>query len=150
GRWHDPQLAPHGAALPLQEVIQRRQAIQAAVARMAECRVVILTLGLAEAWFDEQTRLYLNAAPPPAVVRRHPGRFSLHLLSYEDILGSLERIHDLLRVHGHPDLKMLVTVSPVPFKATFTGEDAIAANGYSKAVQRAACRAFVEDRTGVD
>jgi tetratricopeptide (TPR) repeat protein len=45
---------------------------------------------------------------------------------------------------------MLVTVSPVPFKATFSGEDVIVANAYSKAVQRAACQVFAERCAGVD
>ncbi len=38
----------------------------------------------------------------------------------------------------------------MPFKATFTGEDALTANTYSKAVQRAACQAFVAAHDNVD
>jgi tetratricopeptide (TPR) repeat protein len=56
----------------------------------------------------------------------------------------------LVRRHGHPDARMLLTVSPVPFKATFTGEDALAANCYSKSVQRAACEAFARAHDDVD
>lgn len=150
GLWHDPQLAPGGAALPLEKAVARRAEIQAAVAQFRNCRIVVLTLGLAEAWFDQETSLYLNAAPPTAAIRRYPGRFSLHILSHDDILASLERVHDILREHGRPDGKLLITVSPVPFKATFSGDDVIAANTYSKSVQRAACRALVARREGVD
>jgi len=150
GLWHDAQLVQSAPMLPLDEALARRRQIQAAVGRFPDCRVVIVTLGLAEAWFDEASGLYLNTAPPMSAVRRHPGRFRLHILSYDDILASLERIHDLLRDKGHPDVKMLVTVSPVPFKATFSGEDVIVANSYSKSVQRAACQAFVQGREGVD
>ena len=32
----------------------------------------------------------------------------------------------------------------MPFKATFTGDDALVANSYSKAVQRAACEEILE------
>src|SRR6185503_12468341 len=103
--------------------------------QLPECRIVVITLGLAEAWFDHETGLYLNTAPPLQATNRNPDRFSLDVLDYEDILSALERIYGLLSAHGHPDVKVLITVSPVPFKATFSGQDAITANTYSKAVQ---------------
>ena len=150
GRWHDPQLVQSAQAAPLAQVMERRANIRAAVARFPECRIVIVTLGLAEAWFDAATGLYLNVAPPMPAIRRHPGRFKLHVLSHDEILATLERIHALLQARGHPEVRMLVTVSPVPFKATFSGEDVIVANSYSKSVQRAACQAFVARCEGVD
>ncbi len=150
GLWHDPQLVNNTHPGSMERVIERRAMVQAAVAQAPSCRVVIITLGLAEAWFDQETSLYLNTAPPQPALKRYPGRFSLDVLSYEDIFSSLERIHALLQRRGHPDFKVLITVSPVPFKATFSGQDAIVANSYSKAVQRAACQAFVQRHDNVD
>src|SRR5206468_12443076 len=51
---------------------------------------------------------------------------------------------------GHPDLRMLVTVSPVAMSTTFTGGEVLVANSYSKAVQRAAVEAFVRRHDNVD
>ena len=150
GLWHDPQLVHNAHPASLERVIARRALVQDAFRQLPGCRVVILTLGLAEAWFDHETGLYLNAAPPNAVLRQTPDRFSLDVLDYEDIAASLERIHGLLASHGHPDVKVLITVSPVPFKATFSGQDALVANAYSKAVQRAACQAFVARHANAD
>lgn len=150
GVWHDPQLIVAAPALPMDRARARRALVQEAIGQFASCRVVIITLGLAEAWFDEDASLYLNTAPPGPALSRYPGRFRLDVLSYEDILESLERIWDLFARRGAPDVRMLITVSPVPFKATFSGEDAITANSYSKAVQRAACQAFVARHEGVD
>lgn len=150
GLWHDAQLFHLATPLPIERVAERRALFQKSMREFPACRVVIITLGLVEAWFDEETSLYLNATPPPACLRRYPGRFRLDVLSYADILGSMERIFSLLREKGHPDLRLLVTVSPVPLKATFSGEDAISANAYSKAVQRAACREFVERHAEAD
>ncbi len=149
GLWHDPQLVNNALPASLDRVIERRAMVQRAFAEAPSCRVTILTLGLAEAWFDHETSLYLNTAPPPAAMKRYPGRFSLDVLSYDEILRSLQTIYKLLKNRGHPDFKMLITVSPVPFKATFTGQDAIAANSYSKSVQRAACEAFVRRHDNV-
>ena len=148
--WHDPQLVNNVHPASIERVAERREMVQAAFRQLPSCRIVIVTLGLAEAWFDLQTGLYLNTAPPLPAMKRHPERFCLDVLDYDDILSSLERIYGLLRRHGHPDFKVLITVSPVPFKATFTGEDAISANTYSKSVQRAACEAFVARHENVD
>jgi tetratricopeptide (TPR) repeat protein len=150
GLWHDPQLVNNAHPASIERVAERRDMVQSAFRQLPGCRIVIITLGLAEAWFDHDTSLYLNTAPPAAALKRHPGRFSLDVLDYEDILASLERIYGLLQRHGHPDFRVLITVSPVPFKATFTGEDAITANTYSKSVQRAACQAFVARHDNVD
>jgi tetratricopeptide (TPR) repeat protein len=45
---------------------------------------------------------------------------------------------------------MILSVSPVPFKATYSGQDAIVANTYSKSVLRAAAEEFVEAHDNVD
>jgi tetratricopeptide (TPR) repeat protein len=45
---------------------------------------------------------------------------------------------------------MMLTVSPVPFKVTFTGRDAIIANTYSKSALRAAAETFVYRHDNVD
>jgi tetratricopeptide (TPR) repeat protein len=148
--WHDPQLVSNVSTAPLGRVGERRDMVRAAFQEAPDCRVVIITLGLAEAWYDHETGLYLNTAPPPQAIKRSPTRFSLDVLSFEDIDASLERIWGHLKAFGHPDFRMLITVSPVPFKATFTGQDAITANSYSKAVQRAACQAFVARHDNVD
>ena len=150
GVWFDPQLVGNAPPLPLERVMARRALVHDVMAQFPSCRVVIITLGLAEAWFDEELSLYLNVAPPAAALSRYPGRFRLDVLDYDDILQSLERIWAILQEHGPADLKMLLTVSPVPFKATFSGEDAITANAYSKAVQRAAASAFAIRHPGVD
>jgi tetratricopeptide (TPR) repeat protein len=150
GLWHDPQLVNNVHPASLERVIERRAMVGDAFAQLPECRIVIITLGLAEAWYDHETQLYLNTAPPQAATNSQPNRFSLDVLDYNDIYSSLERIYAILQRSGHPDFKMLITVSPVPFKATFSGQDAITANTYSKAVQRAACQAFVARHDNVD
>lgn len=150
GLWHDPHLIHNMQPAPLERVIERRAMVEDAYRQLPTCRIVVITLGLAEAWYDHRTGLHLNGAPPTPVLRRDPERFSLDLLAYEEILDALTAIHALVKQHGHPQVRMLVTVSPVPMKATFTGLDAIQANTYSKAVQRAAVEAFVRAHDDVD
>jgi tetratricopeptide (TPR) repeat protein len=150
GMWHDPHMVHNLLPATRARVQERRNEVMEACQAARTTRVFIITLGLAEAWFDKHIGLYLNGAPPAAALSRYPDRFEMHVLSYQDIQDSLEDIHALLRQFGHPDFRILITVSPVPFKATFSGHDAITANTYSKAVQRAAVEAFVLKHPNVD
>jgi len=45
---------------------------------------------------------------------------------------------------------VVITVSPVPFRVTFTGQDAITANSYSKSVLRAAVEEYVRAHPEAD
>jgi hypothetical protein len=151
GLFHDPSLAPTGQPpADLETVKARRAAVTALFQQIPQCRVVVVTLGLVEAWYDTQAGIFLNGAPTMQSVQADPDRYVMHLLSYDDIVKCLEDIHALLVGHGHPDFKLLVTVSPVPFKATFTGNDALVANTYSKSVLRAAVEAFVRSHDNTD
>lgn len=129
----------------LDEAVARavRADVQARYRRLPECRLVVLTMGLAEVWRDLETGLPLNHAPPPAVLKATPDRYALDVLSYDEMLADLNGIHALLAQHGHPEVKMVVTVSPVPLHATFRDQDVIAANTYSKSMQRTVAEAFV-------
>jgi tetratricopeptide (TPR) repeat protein len=149
-KWFDPHLHPLVAPAPFEEVLGRRTAITRYMSKARNARVFIMTLGLAEAWFDTQSGLYLNAVPPTIARDTYPGRFEFHLLDYNQILQQLEYVHRLLTLYGHPDVRILVTVSPVAMNTTFTGRDVLVANTYSKAVQRAAVEAFVLGHENVD
>lgn len=148
--WHDAQLVPNLVPAPLARVIERRAMVMGLVKQLPHCRVVVITLGLAEAWFDTRAGIYLNGMPPQAAIQKEPSRFELHVLSFDEIVESLERIHAIISKYGHPDFRMLLTVSPVPFKATFSGKDALVANMYSKSVQRTAAEVFSQRHPNVD
>ena len=117
---------------------------------VADCRIVVITLGMAEVWRDRRSGLALNKAPPGGLIEEDPERFVLEVMDYGDVLDDLEAIHGILSRRGHPDFKILITVSPVPLNATFRPIDVLAANAYSKAVQRAAVEAFVLAHGNVD
>jgi len=146
----DPFVSYGGVARPLEAVMALRTAIAESVRQLAHCRVVILTLGLVEAWFDRRHGLYLNSAPPFPVCRRDPDRYELRITSCADNLQALEAIRTLLKRYGHPDLRMVVTVSPVPFQATFSDQDVVVANTYSKSVLRVAAEDFARRHEDVD
>lgn len=147
---HDPYLNPGMPPVSLDRARERRADIHRLVSILPQCRVFIMTLGLVETWFDNTTGLYMNGPAPRDCIDNDPDRFSFRLQSFSDILADLEAIHDLLTEHGHPDFKFLLSVSPVPFKATYSGQDAMVANTYSKSVLRAAAEEFSRAHDNVD
>jgi hypothetical protein len=103
--------------------------------RAADCRIVVITLGLVEVFQDTRTGLFANTTPH---LTASPGRYEFGVLTYREVMDALERIHRLLSEHGRSDVEILVTVSPVPLSATFTGTDIVMANTYSKSLLRSA------------
>ena len=128
---------------PLDEMVKFRETYNQKYACVAEADVVMFTLGLVESWYDNETGLHLNRFPGVTAVKLNPGRFSLHVLDYEEILDGLNQLYAVIHKHN-PGFKMLVTVSPVPLDRTFRKADILAANCYSKSVQRAAVESFVQ------
>lgn len=148
--YRDLTLGSAKLAFPRAEILAFRERVLDVTARVAECDLLVLTLGHVESWRDTALDIPLNIAPPPALCARFPGRFALQVLSYEDILAGLREIHDLLLRARRKPLRMLLTVSPVPLRATFRDMDVLLANSYSKSVQRAAVETFVAETEGVD
>ncbi|QLC21083.1 hypothetical protein HFP51_02095 [Parasphingopyxis sp. CP4] len=121
---------------PIEILRQRRARLFDATRSLADCRVVIMTLGLIEIWWDEEAGLYLNTQPPRSAHKENPDRFSLHVLGVDECVDYLERTIDIMVRHGKPDLQMVLTVSPVPMTSTHRPIDVMIANTYSKSVLR--------------
>ena len=149
-RWFDPHMHPAIRPGALEAVEARRESLGRYMALAAQASIFIITLGLAEAWFDVENGLYLNGVIPDVIRKDQPDRFQFHVLDYTDILEQLEAIYRLIKTRGRPDAKLLLTVSPVALNTTFRGGDALIANTYSKSVQRAAVDAFVTTHADVD
>jgi hypothetical protein len=106
--------------------------------RLTEASVVVITLGLSEAWYDKTLGCYLNQAPPKLVIMEQTERFELHVLDVSETERALAAMLDAFRRHLQPGSRVLLTVSPVPLHSTFRDRDIVTANCYSKAVLRCA------------
>lgn len=136
GQWFDP----HASGLRLldrETAFANRKRLWAATARIREAWICFLTLGLTETWLDSETGLAMNAHPGPAWLARMPERFRFVDYGYDATLSDMLEIVELVRTHCHPEMRFIVTVSPVPLGATFKDADVIVANSASKSVLRA-------------
>lgn len=132
-----PQIEPDGFAAP--EDLEADRAIHlAAVRRMFETAdVLVFTMGLTEGWVSEQDGAVVPLAPgvvadAPSGTTYAPYNFSVQ-----------ETVDDLRTAIAHarilrPNLKVILTVSPVPLIATSGNRHVLSATAYSKAVLRVA------------
>ncbi len=135
-RWVDLHIITSEKPRPREEVVARRLAITEVTRSVRDCRVVIMTLGLVEVWFDCEQGIYLNAAPNARVLARWPERFELHVLDFPQTLAFMERSIGLLRTFCRSDQQIILTVSPVPLTNTLRTDDVMVANSYSKSCLR--------------
>lgn len=142
GKFADVHLNPARRPEPREVVVGRRANIREAYKLAATCDVTIITLGLAENWFDTKTGFYLNLSPRPSWIAAQPDRFQLHVLSYAD---ASEYLHKTLAIlhRESPQMRVVLTVSPVPLMNTHRDMDVLVANSYSKSVLRAAAEEAV-------
>jgi hypothetical protein len=148
--WVDMHLHASIRPTSLDVLRTRRRAIATAYRSITHCRAVIITLGLAEVWFDTRHGIYLNVAPRRSILRDNPGRFELHVLSPQEAYDYLRRALLLIRQHGTPGISVVLTVSPVPLSATYRAMDVMVANSYSKAVLRVAAEQAAAEFDFVD
>lgn len=133
----DPHINPTLRAVDRAGTLERRRIITEVTRRIKACRMVFMTLGLVEVWYDSLARVYLNTTPHKKLRELHPGRYKFSVTDYVANLDNLEKIYAVLKQFGHPDLRVIVTVSPVPLMATFSKQDVVIANTYSKSTLRA-------------
>jgi len=146
----DPHMNPSLAPAEPEELDERRAIWGQVFSRLNRVNCVILTLGLTESWFDVQTNTVLNITPDGRMLKRYPGRIKPVNLGHADNLANLETIHALLKEVCPADFRVVVTVSPVPLMRTFTDQDIVAANQYSKSCLRAAAQEFANSHSNVD
>lgn len=140
-------LLPGGFPVSFERAVARRAEIKEVYRNLISSDLVIVTLGLVEAWYDEEVGMYLNRMPMP-LVRKQPERYTFRRMEVEDSFPMLDRaVADLI---GAGVEKILFTVSPVPLGTTFTGKDVVVANSFSKAVLRVCAQKLTEKYPQVD
>jgi hypothetical protein len=149
-QWIDLHLPGPAHPVARERVVARRREICELYKQVRHCNVVMITPGLVEAWWDKQAQYYTDRTILRGTVSQYPDRFEFHVLSFEEVHGALSEMVRLLKAHCPPDLRIFVTVSPVPLGATFTSKDVLIANTYSKSVLRAAIEQIVCEHERVE
>lgn len=153
-RYYDsarPSVEPAGLETAA-EVIRHRSHHLSKVKEMFEqMDVFIFTLGLTETWKRRDSSWVFPTAPSTIAGRYDPDVYEFVNLDYSDVVQDLREFMALLgRRNKSKNLRMLLTVSPVPLTATFEDEHVLCATTYSKSVLRAAAGYLTKKHEWID
>lgn len=147
GRVVDPfrPLAQPGGFRTEDEALADRKTHLAAVRRMFETLdVFIFTLGLTEHWLSRTTGAVYPSAPGCGLGGRFdPEAHVFHNSSVSQVTMQMSAfIAALAQVNS--SARIILTVSPVPLAATYSGDHVLLASTYSKSVLRVAAQELVQ------
>ncbi len=120
--------------------------IQAAREALMKIKVLIITPGVNEVWRFKKCKSVLSVAP----WRVAPELVEKHICTVAENIDNLQMMKNIL-CKFNPDLKFIVSLSPVPLHATFQGDlkHVVEANAHSKATLRCAIEEFVNNNENV-
>ncbi len=119
------------------ERAEHRKNVQQA---FSEAQVLIVTIGQAEIWYHKSDGYVYPLVPPVQVFDET--RHGFRMTKYEENLANLERVFELFS-ENNPTGHIVITLSPVPLRATFRDMNSVIANTASKSMLRAVIDAFV-------
>ena len=114
-----------------------------------ESNVFVFTLGLTECWIRKSDGAVLPLAPGVVGGEYRVADYEFKNFRMNDVIESLQKFIEKLTLIN-PEIKILLTVSPVPLAATFENRHVSVASMASKAVLRAAASEITDNHDNVD
>lgn len=110
---------------------------------LSKADVVMLTLGLIETWRSKLDGSYFHGRP----ISYDPARHEFHVMGYDEVYRDLIAVTELAKALN-PSVSLVLTVSPVPLKASFREDvSPVSASAYSKSVLVAAVHSFCRENS---
>jgi GSCFA family len=131
------------------EVASARAAHLGAVRRVfTNSSIFVFTLGLTESWRAMADGAVFPVAPGVVSDEIDPTGYEFHNFTYAEVLADLRNF--ISRLHSiNTEVRVILTVSPVPLTATYTSEHVLVATAHSKAILRAVCSEVTAEFDGV-
>lgn len=152
GRFFDalrPSVEPEGLPTAKDVAEHRQEHLKAVRSVFKQADLVVFTLGLTEAWIDTKDGATYPTAPGTIAGQFDPSRYAFVNFTHSEVLADFEAVRERLRAQN-PNVKFLVTVSPVPLTATASGNHVEVATCYSKTTLRSVCGELVSKYPDVD
>lgn len=138
GRYVDPlrpQISQRAFETPEQVRLARAEHLEAVRRMFLECDVFVFTLGLTEGWRAISDGTVFPVAPGVSGGDFDAERYEFINFGVADVLADMRSFLTLLR-GVNADVRVVLTVSPVPLIATYEPRNALVATTYSKSVLR--------------
>lgn len=152
GRYFDalrPSVEPDGLPTATDVTKHREQHLKAVRSVFNRADLVVFTLGLTEAWISTEDGTTYPTAPGTIAGHFDPARYAPVNFTHAEVLADFEAVRERLKAQT-PDVKFLVTVSPVPLTATASGNHVEVATCSSKATLRSVCGELVRKYPDID
>lgn len=140
-----PNIEPNGFESGEELVESRNYAITKFYECISSSDYFVFTLGLTESWRNRDGDYVYPMCPGTAAGSFDSERHYFHNEKYEEIKRDLASVIKDARA-VNPKLKFILTVSPVPLTATYSGRHVLVASSGSKSVLRAVCENFQKNR----
>ena len=148
GRYVDPfrpRIEPDGYAT-IEDMRRDRETHLAAVRNMFETMDVFLfTFGLTESWVHREDGAVLQLAPGVAGGEFDESKYKFWNARASEVASDYLTFVDKLKAIN-PNVRLIVSVSPVPIIATYMPRHALVSNSASKSTLRVACDEVVAAR----
>ncbi|MDP5220298.1 GSCFA domain-containing protein [Ruegeria sp. 2205SS24-7] len=152
GRARDPfrpAIEPDGFADIDELEADRRYLLSQVASMLDQTDLFVFTLGLTEAWESIEDGVALPTCPGTVGGTFDTDKYRFKNFDYEETLQDMNAFIALAR-EKNPQMKFLLTVSPVPLTATATDQHVLPATLYSKSVLRAVAGALSQKHDFVD
>ncbi|WP_424940031.1 GSCFA domain-containing protein [Aliiroseovarius sp. S253] len=152
GRFYDPfrpTIEPEGFASVEELLTMRRVLLEAFARSVTDADFFVFTLGLTERWINEPLNYEYPMCPGTVGGLFDPDTHSFDNLNHATVKEALSEVLDIFKV-ANPDLKVILTVSPVPLTATASDHHVLTATTYSKSVLRSVAGELSAERSNVD
>lgn len=144
-----PGVEPDGLASAAIVREMRAQHLSATADALQQADVIVFTVGLTEAWEHTASGTIYPTAPGTIAGTYDPNIFHFANYGVADIIEDFTALEESLCTIN-PDLKWLLTVSPVPLAATASDQHVLPATIRSKSVLRVVCDMLAESSDRID
>ena len=141
GRFYDPyrpQIQPGGFASEQEFRLDREKHFAAIRRGVEHCNVFVFTLGLTEAWVNREDGAVYPLCPGTTAGVFDPEQHLFINFRMTEVLADLDNALNFIRGRN-PQVRFMLTVSPVALLATAEHRHVLVSTTYSKSVLRTVC-----------
>jgi hypothetical protein len=152
GRFFDafrPSVEPDGLPTARDVVRHRENHLKAVRTMIARADLMVFTFGLTEAWACRADGTVYPTAPGTLAGSFDAQTYHFMNFGHAEVMQDFKQVRQFLKEHN-PEMKFLVTVSPVPLTATASGQHVEVATSYSKSTLRSVCGELSQKYADVD
>ena len=152
GRFYDPfrpNIEPNGFQSVDEVVKTRTVTINALNAALRSANLFVFTLGLTESWSNSHQNYEYPLCPGTVAGEYSEEVHTFQSQGFSTVLENLRSSIAMIRSFNR-NINFLLTVSPVPLTATYSGKHVLVSTSASKAILRAVAETLVHELDYVD